>query len=144
VVAQISRRKAVLKKVLAGGSITASETTGAAPDSPCPLSAWLRSPIRVAFEPAGSSSGAGAVKQTFVIRGHVIDLMTEEERTKRLQNSCAPWPASLRWLIFLGQSSLANLRLLQLLVISRRRWSLSLSRWLPGLRRAPRRYCPSQ
>jgi hypothetical protein len=79
VVAQIGRRKAVLKKVLAGKSVAANETTGAAPDSACPLPAWQRSPIRVTFESAGASSEAGAVKQAFVIRGHVIDLMTEEE-----------------------------------------------------------------
>jgi len=79
VVAQIGRRKAVLKKVLAAESLAASETTEAAPDSACPPPAWQRSPIRVTFESAGASSGGGAVKQTFVIRGHVIDLMTEEE-----------------------------------------------------------------
>lgn len=79
VVAQIGRRKAVLKKVLAGESVAASETTGAATDAACAPPAWQRSPIRVTFESTGASSGAGGMKQTFVIRGHAIDVMTEEE-----------------------------------------------------------------
>jgi hypothetical protein len=73
VVAQIGRRKPVLKKPLEGETIAAAETKSAVPDSACPIPAWQRAPARVTFEPAG------AAKQTFAIRGHVVDLITEEE-----------------------------------------------------------------
>ncbi len=73
VVAQISRRKPVLKKLIEGESVAATETKDASPDSACPVPAWQRTPIRVTFEPAGGA------KETFAIRGHVVDLITEEE-----------------------------------------------------------------
>jgi hypothetical protein len=44
-----------------------------APDSACPLPGWQRAPVRVTFE------SAGATKQTFAIRGHVVDLPAEEQ-----------------------------------------------------------------
>jgi hypothetical protein len=69
VVAQISRRKPVLKKVLEGEAIVESVV----PDSACPAPAWQRGPTRATFEPVG------AAKQTFAIRGHVVDLVSEEE-----------------------------------------------------------------
>ena len=74
IVAQISRRKPVLKKPL-----SESLPEDAALDSACPVPSWQRSPVRVSFEPAGSA------KQTFAIRGHVVDLVEdgeEEEGTK--------------------------------------------------------------
>ena len=73
-VAQISRRKPVLKKPLSEGL-----TEDAAADSACPAPVWQRSPVRVSFEPGGST------KQTFAIRGHVVDLVEdadEEEGSK--------------------------------------------------------------
>jgi hypothetical protein len=70
VVAQISRRKPILKKLFEGENIADKD---AAPDSACPSPAWQRSPARVTFEPAG------APKQTFAIRGHVVDLLNESE-----------------------------------------------------------------
>ena len=73
VVAQISRRRPVLKKLLDGQSIVEGDVKGASPDSACPVPLWQRSPTRVTFEPAA------AAKQTFAIRGHVVDLMTEED-----------------------------------------------------------------
>lgn len=74
VVSQLGRRKPVLKKPI-GGANDASGVVGddAAPDSACPAPAWQRSPVRVSFE------AAGGVKQTFAIRGHVVDLMSEAE-----------------------------------------------------------------
>jgi hypothetical protein len=69
IVAQINRRKPVLKKALDGQSIPEN----AAADSACLTPAWQRSPARVTFEPAG------APKQTFAIRGHVVDLVVETE-----------------------------------------------------------------
>jgi len=68
-VAQLSRRKAVLKKELSGTGVA----EGAAPDSSCPAPTWERGPVRVSFEPAGS------VRQTFAIRGHVVDLVNDAE-----------------------------------------------------------------
>ena len=67
-VAQISRRKPVLKKPLSEGL-----TEDAAADSACPAPVWQRSPVRVSFEPGGST------KQTFAIRGHVVDLVEDAE-----------------------------------------------------------------
>jgi hypothetical protein len=69
VVAQISRRKPVLKKPLDGQTILEN----ASADSACPTPAWQRSPARVTFEPAG------AAKETFAIRGHTVDLIIETE-----------------------------------------------------------------
>jgi hypothetical protein len=73
IVAQISRRKPVLKKVLDGESVAAAETKDSTPDSACPVPGWQRAPTRVTFEPSG------VPKQTFAIRGHAVDLMTEED-----------------------------------------------------------------
>jgi hypothetical protein len=69
VVAQISRRKPVLRKDLSGGGVAED----AAPDSACAPPSWQRSPVRVSFE------AAGAAKQTFAIRGHVVDLVNDAE-----------------------------------------------------------------
>ena len=69
IVAQISRRKPVLKKALSDDGMP----DNTAPDSACPAPVWQRSPVRVSFEPAGGS------KQTFAIRGHVVDVVNEEE-----------------------------------------------------------------
>jgi hypothetical protein len=69
IVAQVSRRKPVLKKLLDGASY---ETNDAPADSACPVPAWQRNPSRVTFEPTGGP------KQTFAIRGHTVDLVTEE------------------------------------------------------------------
>jgi hypothetical protein len=68
-VAQLSRRKAVLRKELSSGGVAED----AAPDSACPVPSWQRSPARVSFEPAGGAT------QTFAIRGHVVDLVNDAE-----------------------------------------------------------------
>src|SRR5271168_1750432 len=62
VVAQISRRKPVLKKPIEGENIADKEINDAAPDSACATPVWQRTPTRVTFEPAS------APKQTFAIR----------------------------------------------------------------------------
>lgn len=75
IVAQIGRRKPVLKKSLSDTGMPED----AAPDSACPAPSWQRSPVRVSFEPAGSP------KQTFGIRGHVVDVVIdadEDEESK--------------------------------------------------------------
>jgi len=68
-VAQLSRRKPVLKKELSSEGLAED----AAPDSACPAPAWQRGPARVSFEVSGSA------KQTFAIRGHVVDLVNDAE-----------------------------------------------------------------
>jgi hypothetical protein len=69
VVAQIGRRKPVLKKPLSDSGV--AEDAG--PDSACVVPAWQRGPVRVSFEAIGSP------KQTFAIRGHVVDLVNDSE-----------------------------------------------------------------
>lgn len=73
VVAKINRRKPILKKPIEGDNIVDKEIKDAAIDYACPAPVWQRTPARVTFEPAGAS------KQTFAIRGHVVDLMAEED-----------------------------------------------------------------
>lgn len=73
IVAQIGRRKPVLKRLLEGGSVDQSEQKNVPADSVCPTPAWQRTPVRVTFEPTGTA------KQSFAIRGHVVDVVTEEE-----------------------------------------------------------------
>ncbi len=68
VVAQLSRRKPVLKKALAG-----SIADDALPDSACPAPTWQRGPVRVSFEPASDT------KQTFAIRGRAVDLVSDAD-----------------------------------------------------------------
>jgi hypothetical protein len=70
VVAQVSRRKPVLKKLLLEGGIPED----AAPDSACAAPSWQRGPVRVNFQPP-----AGGAKQTFAIRGHVVDVVNDSE-----------------------------------------------------------------
>jgi hypothetical protein len=72
VVAQISRRKPVLKKLLDGATFGGEPRDSAAPDA-CPTPDWQRAPARVTFESAGSP------KQTFAIRGRTVDLVNESE-----------------------------------------------------------------
>lgn len=67
VVAQLSRRKPVLKKPLSNEAIL----NDSVPDSACPMPVWQRNPARVSFDVVGG-------RQTFAIRGHVVDLMEEE------------------------------------------------------------------
>lgn len=67
VVAQLGRRKAVVKKPLAGSA--AAEM----PDSACTPPNWQRQPVRVTFEPAQGD------KITFSVRGHVADVINDTE-----------------------------------------------------------------
>jgi hypothetical protein len=69
IVAQIGRRKPVLKTVLSSGGVA----EGAGPDSACAAPSWQRGPVRVSFEAAGSA------RETFAIRGHVVDLVDDAE-----------------------------------------------------------------
>ncbi|MGB6024210.1 MAG: hypothetical protein WA872_00065 [Candidatus Sulfotelmatobacter sp.] len=73
IVAQINHRKPILKKPIEIANVADKDTKDIPADSACPEPAWQRTPVRVTFEPTG------APKQTYAIRGHVVDLMTEEE-----------------------------------------------------------------
>ena len=67
VVAQVGRRKPVLKKAL-------GEPDGDdAPDSECPAPKWERAPARVTFQPDDTQ------KLMFSIRGRVVDVVNEPD-----------------------------------------------------------------
>jgi hypothetical protein len=67
-VAQLGRRRPLLNKPIS----TDGMPDDAAPDSACPAPSWQRSPAQVSFQPAGGA------KQTFAIRGHVVDVVNDE------------------------------------------------------------------
>jgi hypothetical protein len=67
VVAQLGRRKPVMKKLLGEGD------SGDTPDEECSMPTWQRDPIRVTFE---SPDGK---KLTFSIRGQVVDVVNDKE-----------------------------------------------------------------
>jgi hypothetical protein len=67
IVAQVGRRKPILKKAV-------GEPAGDdAPDSECPAPAWERAPARVTFQPDDTQ------KLMFSIRGRVVDIVNEPE-----------------------------------------------------------------
>ncbi len=72
VVAQIARRKPVLKQVLPGVTVESAEMEDVSVAA-CPTPIWQRGPSRITFDAPASG------KQTFAIRGHVVDLVTEDE-----------------------------------------------------------------
>jgi hypothetical protein len=67
VVAQVGRRKPILKKD-AGEPLTSDD-----PDSECPAPVWERTPIRVTFQPIDKP------KLVFSIRSRAIDIVTDAE-----------------------------------------------------------------
>ena len=69
VVEQISRRKPVLKNLLPGDGVS----EGGEFDTACAELSWQRAPVRVSF------AARGGAKQTFAIRGHVVDLVSDAE-----------------------------------------------------------------
>jgi hypothetical protein len=68
VVAQLNRRKPMLRKQIGEGP-----ADDAAPDSACNTPEWQRNPVRVSFQTAGAD------KQTFAVRGRVVDLVDDAE-----------------------------------------------------------------
>jgi hypothetical protein len=69
IVAQLNRKKPVLKKPL-----LRVLPDDAGPDSASSVPVWQRSPIRVSFEAPGYD------KQTFAIRGHIVDIVNDDEQ----------------------------------------------------------------
>lgn len=70
IVAQLGRRKPILKKPL--GEPDADEM----PDSECPAPIWQRGPARVTFEPDDER------KLTYAVRGHAVDIVPAEEENE--------------------------------------------------------------
>jgi hypothetical protein len=66
-VAQLGRRKPILKKAL--GDAPADDV----PDSACPAPSWQRQPVRVTF------SSPLDQKLTYSVRGHAVDVVNDEE-----------------------------------------------------------------
>lgn len=71
-VAQLGRRKPIVK-ILFSGAKTSTETEDKAAPFACTPPEWQRSPARVTFEANPSQ------KRTYAIRGHAGDLLTPEE-----------------------------------------------------------------
>jgi hypothetical protein len=72
-VAQINRRKPIVKWLIEETKLAVKTQQWQIPDPPCRLPDWQRSPARVTFEANPST------KRTYVIRGHSVDLSTAEE-----------------------------------------------------------------
>lgn len=72
-VAQINRRKPVVKWLIEETKLAVETQQSQVPDPPCRQPDWQRSPARVTFEANPST------KRTYVIRGHLVDLSTAEE-----------------------------------------------------------------
>ncbi len=69
IVAQVSRRKPVVKKLVAGDKLTEDDAL----DSACEPPVWQRNPTQVSFQPPG------AAKQTYAVRGHIVDVVVDDE-----------------------------------------------------------------
>jgi len=67
IVAQLGRRKPILKKPLGepGGED--------APDTECPAPEWQRGPVRVSFAPDENQ------KLTYAVHGHAVDIVNDDE-----------------------------------------------------------------
>ena len=74
VVAQIGRKKAVVKKELGAAH------GGAEPDSECPAPEWQRQPARVTFHPLGSAP------VTFDVRGSLGEIAPSQEAPEKEEN----------------------------------------------------------
>ena len=73
VVAEINHRKPVVKWLTGEAKFSVETQQQQIPDPGCKLTDWQRSPARVTFEADPTS------KRTYVIRGHSVDLSTNEE-----------------------------------------------------------------
>jgi hypothetical protein len=73
VVAQINRRKPIVKWLIEETKLAAETQQAEIPYPSCKSPDWQRSPARVTFE------ANPATKRTYVIRGHSVDLSSAEE-----------------------------------------------------------------
>jgi hypothetical protein len=67
IIVQLGRRKAITKMPMPG-----QLGEDAPPDSACPTPMWQRDPARATFQ-------LGASKLTVAVRGHIVDVVTDEE-----------------------------------------------------------------
>jgi hypothetical protein len=72
IVAQLGRRKPILKQAL--GDLPKEDDP---PDSFCSILMWQRQPPRVTF------AFPGGQKTTYVVRGHAVDLASEEDKDEQ-------------------------------------------------------------
>jgi hypothetical protein len=72
-VAQVNRRKPIVKWLIEETKLSVELQQWQIPDPPCRVPDWQRSPARVTFE------ANPATKRTYVIRGHSVDLASGEE-----------------------------------------------------------------
>jgi hypothetical protein len=80
IVAQVNRRKPVMKQLIEGKHATETNLVNDIPDSACPVPIWDRMPARVTFDVPG------VMKETIVLRGRVVDLISEEEQSEEAEN----------------------------------------------------------
>lgn len=73
IVAQISRRKPIVKWLIGETKLAVEGEQWRVPNSDCKLPGWQRNPARVTFEPNPST------KQTYVVRGLAVDLLADEK-----------------------------------------------------------------
>ncbi|MFY9744170.1 MAG: hypothetical protein WA252_05285 [Candidatus Sulfotelmatobacter sp.] len=85
-VAQVGRRKPLVKWQIGDAKFTTEGQEGQVPDLACKVMEWQRAPARVTFEPApslspGSSlspSSSLSLRRTYVIHRHAVDLLSDE------------------------------------------------------------------
>jgi hypothetical protein len=80
IVAQVSRRKPVVKQLIGGKRTTETNLVVDFPDSACPVPVWDRMPARVTFDVPG------IMKETVVLRGRAVDLISEQEQSEEAEN----------------------------------------------------------
>lgn len=76
IVAQLSRRRPVVKQLIEGRRKSDASQEQELADSACNVGSWERGPVRVTFDVKGLS------KITFAVRGHASDLLSEEDETE--------------------------------------------------------------
>lgn len=80
-VAQVGRRKPLVKWQIGEVKSAAGSPEGQVPDSACKVAEWQRAPARVTFEPGPSSSlspSSLSSRRTYVIHRHAVDLLSDE------------------------------------------------------------------
>jgi hypothetical protein len=76
IVAQIARRKPILKTLLSEAKAKDSQSAQAS-STPCVVPEWQRGPARVTFE------STPAAKVTFAIRGHSVDMVSDDDEEEQ-------------------------------------------------------------
>jgi hypothetical protein len=76
VVAQVNRRKPIVKWLIGETKFAVENQESHVPDLDCKLPDWQRDPARVTFEPNPTA------KRTYVIHGHAVDLLADEKEDK--------------------------------------------------------------